>query len=292
MLSEDARSCSCFRILWSRKSTITTRHVKKHTRNNTLISSSLAKTNETIVNSYWSILPSEMQAAIFEHCDALTCFINWNHTHLASNTAAPTATAIWIAALQMDWPQSLSKLPLIERPVNTSLRISSLDDTTPASKTMKKSRTKTDEKVEGTLPDVAILCKFTQSREMLWRLYATGLDVPDDLQFTRFNASPRNLVHVAMRHCWHDICDEMVRAGLVSDGEKATYAMAGSHYDYWQFLTSRDYDLRYQYDEFFDLAARNGEVGVLRRLPGIRGIVFCDILSTLHVESLKYFVNV
>lgn len=190
---------------------------------------------------YFSCTPTEIRMEIYKRCDALTLYLNWVDAsrHLPSacistRCPAPSPLEIWIAALESDFAGDIGRLPLAAR------RLRSCHGTIiPSAQTC--------------LPDVAVLCKFIKSRDMLQRIYDSRLHVPDD-SFTYKPPSPRNAVHAAMRNFWIDMIDE-----------------TADHWDYFQHLVTQrrpdEEELVSCTNDFFDYAARNGELKLLQRIP-------------------------
>ena len=195
----------------------------------------------TSSNSYFSCLPTEIRIEIFMRCDALTLHLNWDDAsrHLPSFVLEPAPIEIWIAVLQSDYSGDISRLPLVYRD--------------------RKHRYGT----RACLPDATVLCKFTMSRNMLLKIYNTGLPVPDD-DFTDGYPSMRNAVHAAMRNCWFDMIDVLI----LSDTAKQNFAINGCHWDYFRHLMKQDPDhkLFRRLPDFLACAARNGELELIKRI--------------------------
>jgi hypothetical protein len=189
------------------------------------------------VSNYWLDCPFEVRNEIFSHADALTRHLNWDQGHQTTTSIAPTPPEIWIAALQSNWPGRLNRLPAITGRFTQ-------------------------------LPGASILCKFVQTREMLERLSETRLPVPVHEFGLARPALQRNLAHVAMRNCWYDLVDNW----NLSDDDKVSFAIQGTHYDYFLDLVSANKDAKERFDDFFDQAAWNGDLRALMSIPwNVRG---------------------
>ena len=220
--------------------------------------------SETI--DMFSRLPCEIRAECYMNCDALTLWLNWDVAafHLPSSTPSPTPINAWIALLQSDCLLDITTLPLVARlPRYVSWRGGP----------------------SLCIPDASLLCRFIQSEAMLKRIIDARLPVPSDVFDD--SPSPRNAVHAAMRHCWHDL----VHAFHVSEAEKERFAIVGSHWAYFQYLMTKRPSLTSSCNGFFDCAARNGELALLKRLPTcITGTTIAMDWASLmgHLDIIKW----
>ena len=189
-------------------------------------------------NDYLSRSPFDIQALIYKHLDAFTLDFNWEtaSAHLPSSAYPPEPIEIWIAAMQVDQlPDDLFTLPTVI--------------TDP----------EYDDYDLDLLPDAAYLCRFIQSKSALQKIYDSRRSVPYGNSI-----DAKNAVHVAMRHNWHDMID--VFDFDLSDDDKEFFAVEGSHWEYFQYLKTLQ-GLKYHDNDFFDYAARNGELELLMKLP-------------------------
>ena len=194
---------------------------------------------------YLSCSPVEIQMEIYKQCDALTLFLNWDDalTYLPSSAHEPTPLEIWIATLQTDAPVYISKLPLVDRNPHLVTEYSGKHEC---------------------LPDASVLSRFIRSKSMLQNIYNSRLPVPADV----FSTSPphsENAVHAAMRNCWF----EMIDIWNMSEKRKVDFAIRGSHWEYFQHLLTLipETEILHRKNNFFDYAAWNGALVLLKRLP-------------------------
>ena len=224
---------------------------------------------------FFSSIPTEIRIDIYKACDILTLFLNGEDAsrHLPTSARTPyNPIQIWVAALQSDYPGDIRDIPLVHRDLKyVSINLGK----------------------RTCLPDAAILCKFIKSKSMLERIYDSKLPVPDDVFIGRL-PSPQNAVHVAMRHCWLD----MVDIWDMTENDKENFAIRGSHWDYFRHLVTLRPDLKRRSNFFFDVAAGNGELELLQRLPdsitGTKSAMdsaamkgHLDVVKWLHVYRME-----
>lgn len=216
--------------------------------------------------------PCEIRAEIYRCCDALTRHLNWVVASIylptVESSSAPTPIEVWIAVLQSDWHGDITSVPLVAREANLRNNGGQI----------------------FCVPDASILCKFIQSKTMLKRIIETGLCVPCDVFDYR---APSNIfaVHATMRHMWLDL----VNGFVMPVRQREDFAIYGSHWDYFQHLATQRPGLICHYNDFFDCAARNGELDLLKRLPssvtGTKSAMdwaakrgHLDVLKWLHIN--------
>ena len=194
---------------------------------------------------YFSLFPFEIRTEIYRCCDALTLHLNWTEAsvHLPVSIPAPTPLEAWIAVLQSDCAVDIAKMPLVAR----------------------DPRYVSDNDTGFCLPDASILCRYIRSKTMLRRIMDAKLPVSNDVfsNVVLYGPSQSFAVHVAMRHCWHDLVDGF----NMPEVRIEEFAIRGSHWEYFQFLVGQRPSLSSQYDRFFDNVAWNGDLALLQRLP-------------------------
>ena len=221
-------------------------------------------------SDFFSCSPTEIRSEIYRMCDALTLYLNWGNAsiYMGSYARKPTPLDVWIATLESDCPVDIKDLPLNDRGWG-----------------------------QPCLPDASVLCRFIRSKTMLQKIYDSQPFVPSDgfYDLHRFPPSPRNAVHAAMRNCWFDMIDIW---DDLSDNDNDKFAVYGSHWGYFQHLVTLRPVLAFRSDQFFDHAAVNGELELLKRLPeSITGTTcamnwaaekgLLDVVKWLHENRTK-----
>ena len=211
----------------------------------TTTSSSIASMNKdpSMPGDYFSGLPTEILIEIYKRCDALTLYLSWDEAsrYLASSARKPSPLQIWIATLESDSPLDIGSLPLVERDAEHSGG------------------------EQMCLPDASIVCTYLRSKSMLQRIYDSKFPVAGDVFYDSYRApSPMKAVHAAMRNCWFELID----VWNLSMETKEDFSIHGSHWGYFNHLVTLRHSFYSRSDEFFDFAAQNGELDLLKRLPG------------------------